>query len=163
MATTCRICTHEQRKDIDYDLIDGATIRDIAGRYDLSKSSVDRHRRNCLAARWVRALAREEDATEELLVKTAYGVLDRQMFGVVKAEREEDWYGHRAYLEGARKTIETLARLGGIGRADVTVESKSAHISVLAGMSEDELRALARGVIDTPVAELPPASVPAAL
>lgn len=67
----------------------GGTVRDVAARYDLSKSSVDRHRRNCLAARWVRALAREEEATEELLVKTAYGVLDRQMLGVVKAEREE--------------------------------------------------------------------------
>jgi hypothetical protein len=75
----------------------------------------------------------------------------------------EDWYGHRAYLEGARKSIETIAKLAGVGRADVTVEARSAHIQVLAGMTEDELRTLARGVIDTGIAELPAASMPAAL
>ena len=45
MPPVCRVCRHEARPEIDRLLAaDGASLRDIAGRYgDLSKSSLARH------------------------------------------------------------------------------------------------------------------------
>lgn len=159
MAPPFKVCTHEQRDQLNHALIAGASVRDVAGRFRVAKSSVDRHKRHCLAPRVANAIARSEELSEERLTAYAYGLLDSAVWRMVRAQQSEevDAFAHRAYLAEARKCVETLTRLGGIGRADVTVESKSAHVTVLASMSEDELRTLARGVLD----DAPRAVVPA--
>lgn len=57
----------EQYKDIDHDLIGGATVQDVAGQYGASKSAVDRHRRNCLAPRIANAIARHEELSHAIM------------------------------------------------------------------------------------------------
>ena len=159
MATSCTICTHEQQKEIDHDLIGGAAVRDVAGRYGVSKSAVDRHRRHCLAPRVANAVARHEELSQERLAAYAYGLLNAAAWGMVKAQQEEDGFAHRAYLSESRKCVETLARLGGIGRADVqvNVDAREQTLALVAGLSEAELRALAAPVLAGH--ELPPATV----
>ena len=56
MPQTCSICKHDQRNDIDQDLLGGASLRETSGRYGVSSSSLDRHRRGCcVRARLVRS------------------------------------------------------------------------------------------------------------
>lgn len=41
---TCSICKHKDRELIDRAIVEGGSVRDIAGHYRVSKSAVDRHR-----------------------------------------------------------------------------------------------------------------------
>jgi transposase-like protein len=43
MARTCTVCTHEERPAIDHALAAGRSYRDIAGRFSVSRSALDRH------------------------------------------------------------------------------------------------------------------------
>jgi AcrR family transcriptional regulator len=43
MAGRCSICVHPERDVIETDLVSGATTRDIAGRFGVSRSAVSRH------------------------------------------------------------------------------------------------------------------------
>lgn len=49
MPNTCTICRHKERTEIESALARGDSLRDIAGQFQSSKSSVDRHQR-CVAA-----------------------------------------------------------------------------------------------------------------
>jgi hypothetical protein len=55
MPRVCTICTHPARAAIDDGLDAGQSLRDVASRYALSKSAIDRHRGSHLPA----ALARD--------------------------------------------------------------------------------------------------------
>ena len=47
MARKCTICEHKKRNDIDISLaVDGASLRDIAGQFRVSKSALKRHMDN---------------------------------------------------------------------------------------------------------------------
>jgi hypothetical protein len=52
---TCLTCRYEAREAIDAALVAGEPLRDIAGRTGLSKSSLDRHKRDHLSATLVKA------------------------------------------------------------------------------------------------------------
>lgn len=50
MPQTCTVCRHEALEAFDTALVAGEPLRDIAGRTGLSKSSLGRHKDNCLSA-----------------------------------------------------------------------------------------------------------------
>ncbi len=50
MAMTCSICKHRDQAAINAHLLSGTSIRDIAGRYHLARSSVMRHKQTCIKA-----------------------------------------------------------------------------------------------------------------
>jgi len=52
---TCSVCSHANRKEIDLALVRGTSLRDIAGQFGVSRSAVDRHKKNCLADQIERA------------------------------------------------------------------------------------------------------------
>jgi len=60
MPRVCTVCAHAEREAIDKLLIAGEGLRDIAGRYGLSKSSLERHKANHLPAH----LAQAKEAAE---------------------------------------------------------------------------------------------------
>jgi hypothetical protein len=66
---TCSICTHERRAEIDRALVGGGSLRDIAGRFSLSKSAVERHGGEHLPARLVQAAEAEDVANAIDVVK----------------------------------------------------------------------------------------------
>jgi hypothetical protein len=149
MPIPCTICTHDQHHEIDHDLVGGGTVRDVAGRFGVAKSSVDRHKRRCLAPRVANALARSEELSAERLIAFTHGLLDRASVGMVVAQRNEDDYAHRAWFREARKTVETLAKLGGIGRPDTEVHVDARSQTALVNLSDDELRALVAAARET--------------
>src|SRR5204862_6253200 len=48
MRTTCLICRHEKREKIDVELLSGKSTREVARRFELSRSSLERHTRKHL-------------------------------------------------------------------------------------------------------------------
>ena len=57
MSQTCTVCRSPDREAIDRVLLDGGALRDVAGRFKLSKSAVERHKAACLPAFLVAAKA----------------------------------------------------------------------------------------------------------
>lgn len=45
MPRVCTICAHKQRTEMEAALLDGASFRDIAGQFQVSKDALARHRR----------------------------------------------------------------------------------------------------------------------
>jgi hypothetical protein len=164
MPPACSICTHEQRNELDRELIGSATIRDIASRYDVGRSSLDRHRRTCLRPKVASAIARREEVSADRLVSYANGILEYMLSGMLRARSQDppDDHGVRAFAGEARKTVELLARLGHVVGPDavVNVDARK-QVAVFATLTEDEIRAaLARAdgdVIDGSARELPEA------
>lgn len=48
MPQTCTICKHPERAKIERALVQGVSLRDIAGQFGASKSAVERHRKVCM-------------------------------------------------------------------------------------------------------------------
>jgi hypothetical protein len=68
MPRVCSICTHRSRGQIDRELISGLPYRDIAGRFGLSKSSLERHASEHLAAAIARAGDLRDQVTADRLI-----------------------------------------------------------------------------------------------
>ncbi len=65
----CSICRHEQRSEIDGELLASGPLRPMADRYGVSKTSLIRHRTNCISAQLAKAKEISEVATASSLVK----------------------------------------------------------------------------------------------
>lgn len=48
MPQTCTVCRHKKLSDINLALVSGEPLRSIAGRMGLAKSSLQRHKENCI-------------------------------------------------------------------------------------------------------------------
>jgi len=55
VTRTCTVCGHPERHAIEKALVAGGAYRDIAGRYNLTKSAVERHKADHLPAALVAA------------------------------------------------------------------------------------------------------------
>lgn len=75
----CSVCTHPKLEDINRALLSGTSLRDVAGRYGLEKSSLSRHKK-CNGA----ALARTAEARADRRGETLAGEIRRK-----KGEAEE--------------------------------------------------------------------------
>jgi hypothetical protein len=145
MPRTCTICRSERKNEIDRDLIGADSLRVIAGRYRVASSSLDRHRRTCLAPKAAAAIARREEVSADRLVSYANGLLEYALNGMLRARTTDpvDDHGVRAYMAEARKNVELIARLGGVIGSNGPVVQVDARrqVAVLANLTEEELRA----------------------
>src|SRR3954453_22491068 len=94
----CSCCTHTERAAIDQALLDRDSLRDIAGRFSVSKSAVERHKAEHLPVVMVKSeqaqeVARADDLVGQLQEITArterlYKIAD----GIIgKAVSADDW------------------------------------------------------------------------
>ncbi len=111
MNQRCTTCAHAERPAIDLLLVNGRDVRDVAERFGLSKSSVDRHRANHLPAELAKAKAAEDVAhADDLLAEVqrlkarAFGILD-------KAEKAGKFVPAIMALREIRGCIELLAEM----------------------------------------------------
>ena len=111
----CSICNHPNRREIDKALVTrSASMRDIAGRFGVSRSALSRHKKNHLprlvkaaeAAAEVQAVASGADLIDELdrLLKRAMAILE-------KAEKTGDLRVALQAIREARETLKTQADL----------------------------------------------------
>ena len=69
MALKCTVCQHVSRDAIERSLIHGEPMRDLAGRYSISKSALCRHKSSHLPEALVKAQESKEIARGESLIE----------------------------------------------------------------------------------------------
>ncbi len=146
VSRKCTICTHPQRAEIDRELAEGRSIRDIARRYSVSRPSLHRHRTHVQDA--------VQRAVEAKAVQVGVSVLDR----IRELNREA-----RSLLEEARSTGRYAAAVQAIRAATRLLELEAKllgelderpHVNVQMGMAvmvpKGVLEAIYRAVLDAP-------------
>ena len=126
MPKECSICISPNREQIDIEIVNGTSVRDIAARFSLSRSSVGRHRVNCHKA--IIASTLENSKAAELLeaAKQAEGsevgitsltradeMYRRSRKAVIEAFKRKDYKVAFMGLREARGYLELIAKMNG--------------------------------------------------
>lgn len=147
MARKCTICEHKKRDQIDSALVlEGASLRDIAGQYRVSKSALKRHMDNghisekCLTIKQIQNV-HEIDSFQEKHQKISEDLWK---------QKESARTNKRPELE--LKITREIIRLHDIdGKASGVYREKVEHSGKielpLSNMSDEEVKALARKVL----------------
>ena len=122
MPRSCTLCTHASREEIDHSIIAGQPYRDIAGRWAVSKSAVERHAGEHLAAAIARASEITDAMTADRLIaelrtlrEVTLGVLEEARTGadhgmalkaIARLERQAELIGRLAGELIERREIE---------------------------------------------------------
>ncbi len=147
MPQACTICTSEAKDAIDRALLEGTPIRRTAARHGVSETSIRRHRDAHLSRALGKAVEeRRLDIDVDRLTGWVGNLQLRTLRLLERAEREGDLTNARALIGEARRNLELLGRVAGIldPQTAIHVDARR-QLAVLSGLSEEELRALARG------------------
>ena len=109
----CSVCTHGEREAIDLALINRESYRDVARRFDVSRSAVERHTREHLPKSLSRAREAETVASASHLLAVVVNLQGRAMGILDGAEKAGDLRTALSAIREARGCIELLARLAG--------------------------------------------------
>lgn len=109
MARTCTICSHIQREAIDKDILAGKGMRNIAARYRVASTSVQRHKVKCTST------ALEKAAEEQTWTITGQmrDLCFRAARTLEKAEKSGKVRDVSIASREARETLMALAKLTG--------------------------------------------------
>src|SRR5579871_2648944 len=130
MSRQCTTCQHVKRVDIDRRLAAGEPGNKVAADYGVSRSSLHRHRINCLklgaAGATMKEIARGTAALACLPSREELGSSYLDLCGridqiVTQAEREGSLKIALAGLNSVRQTIDSLARLSGADQSETNV------------------------------------------
>ena len=113
MPRRCTVCDHETRTSIETALISGAPLRDIAGRYGVSKSALERHKADHLPAGLAKAREAEEAARADDLLSHVRGLQGRTLAILEAAEASGEHRTALAAIAEARRNLELLGKLAG--------------------------------------------------
>lgn len=113
MPRRCTVCDHETRTSIETALISGAPLRDIAGRHDVSKSALERHKAGHLPAHLAKAKEAREVARADGLLSQVRQLQERAMSILTACEEAGELRTALAAIREARNNLELLARLVG--------------------------------------------------
>ncbi len=107
----CTICTHAERSAIDAAIVAGASCRDIAGRYGVSKTAVSRHAGDHLPATLAQAQAATEVAQADDLLSQVRGLQAKTLDILRQAEAGGDLRTALAAIREARENVLLFAKL----------------------------------------------------
>src|SRR5690606_14632570 len=113
MPRRCTVCGHEKVEEINRLLLEGVSLRDLAGQYSISKTALHRHKKDHLPAKLVKAQEAREIAKADSLLDQVIELRDKALSILDKAEQAGDL---RTALQGVREAkgcLELLARLQG--------------------------------------------------
>jgi hypothetical protein len=121
MTRVCTVCNHPEAFEINEKLIvEGASVRDIAGRYGLEKSTVQRHKDH-IPQLLVKASEAQQVADADALLDQVKDLQGRTLDILSRAEDQaEDERALKAVRE-VRSNIELLARLAGELKEGTTI------------------------------------------
>jgi len=150
MSRKCSTCQHVKRAEIDRRLAAGEPNNQIAKDYQISPSSLHRHRANCLGLASSNAIMKEAargtaavaclPSKEEL--NSAYFDLRRQIDEIVaQAKAEGSLQIALKGLNSIRQTLDSLSRLSGFDRQETEV-----NVAVQTNVNV-EVRAIAERLI----------------
>ena len=114
MPNRCTVCDHEQRADIDGDLVRGeGSTRDIAGRFGASKSAVDRHKQDHLPVLLAKATEAATIANADDLLAEVERLRGETMGILETAKGAKDLRTALAAIREARESLTLVAKLLG--------------------------------------------------
>jgi hypothetical protein len=149
MPRVCTVCASPSREAVEQGLLSGRTITALAAESGLASSSIRRHRDKHLAPALSDALAKRTTIDADRLLSWLIGLHDKTLLGIARTEARHEWGAMRGFVREARLNIELLARLAGIlDPMPSTFIDARRQTQVLAALSEDELRALARQAVE---------------
>lgn len=112
MARKCTICEHPQVEAINAALVGGASYRDIARQFAVSKDALFRHRQH-LPAELVKAQEAKEIAQADNLLEQLKDLQRRTLSILQAAEQDNDHATALKAIKEARGNLELLAKLLG--------------------------------------------------
>lgn len=96
----CTTCQHDNRLQIDRDLVSGKSMAGIARENDLAYHCIEYHKKNCLSRQMLKYAETREIAFAETIVKDISSVYQRVMDILDRAERKNKSY---LFLEAAKE------------------------------------------------------------
>ena len=130
MSRKCSTCQHVKRAEIDRRLAAGEPNNQIAKDYQISPSSLHRHRANCLGLASSNAIMKETARgtaavaclpSKEDLNRSYFDLLDRIDEIVAQAKAEGSLKIALSGLNSIRHTLDSLSRLSGFDRQGTQV------------------------------------------
>jgi hypothetical protein len=109
----CTVCDRPERHSIDEALISGAPYRSVAKRFELSESSVYRHKTEHLPAHLLKAKKVEEVAQADDLLEQVRHLQSHALDILERAEKAGDLRTALAAISQARGNLELLGKLAG--------------------------------------------------
>jgi hypothetical protein len=118
VARPCTVCKHPKRKAIDADLASlGVSLRAIASRYDIDKTTVMRHRDGCLGRAIQAAIASREVVRQAETGETALQRVENLTTDALTILREAKEAGKPAMalaaIDRALSCVNLIAKLTG--------------------------------------------------
>lgn len=162
MAQSCSVCLDPSRDDLDKALVARISVRDAAGRFGFSKSSVDRHKRSCLPKRLAKGrgegqirdasrpadevvaiveLQRQNDIDSADALRSRVLNLIQQSDGIfAKAEASGDLRVALSAIRESRDCLTLLAKASGwLSDGGTNIDARS--VNLFPNWKPDELRA----------------------
>jgi len=144
----CTICGNPNRGDIDAALVAGGSLRDVAGRFGLSRSAVHRHHEHVPKALAKAKQAREVAEAGTLLGRVELLIRDCRTIAQ-KAQRAREWHAAVSALREVRGCLELLGQISGeLKKQDegvhVNVNINLARRALFLKMSNQEMETYAR-------------------
>jgi len=142
---TCITCQHLKRSDIDRRLAAGEPVARVAAAYELNRSSLDRHRKNCVklaSSNEIKKEAARGSAAIAVLpskesLSGAYGDLRARIDEIVsQAQQQGSLQIAISGLNSIRQTLDSLARLAGHLQPAGTQVNVAVQTNVSAAASE---------------------------
>ena len=130
MPRSCTVCQHPSRAEIDSLLVEGVSLRDIAGRWGLSKSALDRHKADHLPALLVKAKDAQQELTASRILADLQGLQGKALALLAKAERAGDLRVALAGVREARGCMETAAKLLELSELEERIEKLEQEMEV---------------------------------
>ena len=142
-GSRCTVCDHPDRKAIEIAL-PVTSVRDIAGRFGLSKSAVGAHKLRHIQPAVARAIARREDLSAESLLRKLEGYLGEAEHGIEIAKSLKDLPGLARCIKEARETAVYLGKTIGLwsDKPSTIIDARRQTVNI-ASLTTDELRSLA--------------------
>jgi hypothetical protein len=150
----CGICTHEQRPAIDTALVENGSLRDVAGRFTVSRSALDRHRKHIPKA-LTKARQAEEIAESTSLLSRVEKLMSRCETIFDRAMAAGKWSGAAAAARELRGCLELLGKLSGELQANgarVAINMETTKIDAkidIKTLSDQQLEDLLARLCDT--------------
>ena len=113
MPRRCTVCDHPKKHSIDEALVTGVPYRSVAKRFELSESSVYRHKTEHLPAHLLKAREAEVVAQADDLLKQVSHLQSHALDILERAEKAGDLRTALAAISQARGNLELLGKLAG--------------------------------------------------
>jgi transposase len=148
MARPCTICTHNKVKEIDKAIIEGTSYRDIAGRFGISKSSLERHKDKGHIAVKIQRAKEITEIKQGLTLSEKLNELEKiAKDTILEASGEGDLKVKCTAIREYRSTIELSGKVSGEYRPGMEITGKDGGPVVLSHMTDEEVERRAREIL----------------